>query len=662
MAAALRAGADRPGLLHVGGRGLQARVRTYKEINYTTHTHALISPPPLTPPHPAYAYYHSRVLVRLTVVEATGLPPLRDDGGGDANNDFAGLRKGPGAGRNSGVGDNGSGGGGGGSGGGKPSRLLPSVVLGQQAQKLAGVRAPPPSACTGGGSGGERAAAPAAAHPFVAVTLERPRPQVGLLVGHTNTEYGTQAPAFGRNSQPKTCPHGGKPREAFVAAGATKLLPAAAGGMVQQQPPAFLFYAPQVRTSNTERRGSHTHTPPRQANVDKTHLRFEVFHETPASSHTAQLAATGRALLDGRHAKPGPMADHPDASQDGEAWLPLLDKDGQPAGRLLMRVALFSVPSPSTTTAAATSSSSSCSNVSGPVDLLSFDSAPLPPPAPVTVKPPAPSMPTPAPAPAPPAAADVTAACYEWTRQAGFSGKPLRACDIFTGAAAAGGGGSDRAQLRYPLEWLKLHIDSLGTELGVLQAALRLWEQAAADGRGFRSSEHKVSPELQGVATNVHSQTFVLADLGPLLAGGLPPSALVGGDAPSSNNNGGSAAAASSSPRSPAGTDLLSGGLATDQQHPPPPATPASPSATATAAATKHRLHYYYDLISAGAPTAHALGFRAGGLMSHHAEMAALQREMLALDAQVQALVGAGAEGAFFLGGGCFVCVRVVEV
>lgn len=221
----------------------------------TPHTHARAYRP-----LPTYAYCYSRVLVRLTVVEATGLPPLRDDGGGDANNDFAALRKGPGAGRNSGVGDNGSGGGGGGgSGGGKPSRLLPSVGLAQQAQKLAGVRAPPPSATTGGGSGGERPAAPAAAHPFVAVTLERPRPQVGLLVGHTNTEYGTQAPVFGRNAQPKACPHGGKPREAFVAAGAAKLLPAAAGGMgqQQQQPPAFLFYAPQVRTSNTERRGSH---------------------------------------------------------------------------------------------------------------------------------------------------------------------------------------------------------------------------------------------------------------------------------------------------------------------------------------------------------------------------------------------------------------------
>lgn len=185
------------------------------------------------------------------MVEASGLPPLRNDVGGDANSDFAGLRKGPGAGQGDGVGRKG----GGVSGAGKTSKLLPSVVLAQQAQKLTGVRTPP--ACTGGGSGGEAAAA---AHPFVAVTLERARPQVGLLVGHTNTEYGTQAPVFGRNAQPKACPHGGKPREAFVAAGAAKLLPAAGGTgqqHQQQQQPAFLFYAPQVRTS-TQRKGSQT--------------------------------------------------------------------------------------------------------------------------------------------------------------------------------------------------------------------------------------------------------------------------------------------------------------------------------------------------------------------------------------------------------------------
>ncbi len=85
-----------------------------------------------------------------------------------------------------------------------------------------------------------------ASHPFVAVTLEKPRPQLGLLVGHTNTEYGTQAPVFGSNAHVKLCPHGGKPREAFAAVGATRLAPVGGDGAGAQQQ-AFLFYAAKVR-------------------------------------------------------------------------------------------------------------------------------------------------------------------------------------------------------------------------------------------------------------------------------------------------------------------------------------------------------------------------------------------------------------------------------
>lgn len=44
---------------------------------------------------------------------------------------------------------------------------------------------------------------------------------------------------------------------------------------------------------------------------------------------------------------------------------------------------------------------------------------------------------------------------------------------------------------------------------------------------------------------------------------------------------------------------------------------------------------FYYDIISTGAPTAHALGFRRGGLLEHEVELGQLQREMWALDEQL---------------------------
>lgn len=161
--------------------------------------------PRLTPP--VSFSLHSRILVRLTVVEASALPPLKDTQVQGASDDYAGL-KGTGT-------------------GGK--KILPSVNL-------------RPVGGGGGVSGGEKERV--ASHPFVAVTLERPRPLVGLLVGHTNTEYGTQAPVFGRNAQVKACPHGGKLREAFVPAGAARVVATGAGVAGQQ---AFLFYAPKVR-------------------------------------------------------------------------------------------------------------------------------------------------------------------------------------------------------------------------------------------------------------------------------------------------------------------------------------------------------------------------------------------------------------------------------
>lgn len=65
-------------------------------------------------------------------------------------------------------------------------------------------------------------------------------------------------------------------------------------------------------------------------------------------------------------------------------------------------------------------------------------------------------------------------------------------------------------QLRYPLDWLRAHIDWLGKEITELQEALRLWDEAVLQGSGFRSSADKTVKELQGVPTNVHSQVWRL--------------------------------------------------------------------------------------------------------------------------------------------------------
>jgi hypothetical protein len=46
----------------------------------------------------------------------------------------------------------------------------------------------------------------------------------------------------------------------------------------------------------------------------------------------------------------------------------------------------------------------------------------------------------------------------------------------------------------------------LQQQLTWLQSSLRLWETAASEGRGFRSSDLKVTPELQGVPINLHAQ------------------------------------------------------------------------------------------------------------------------------------------------------------
>ncbi len=465
----------------------------------------------------AEALQHGRVLVRLSVVEAKELPLLKEDAA--ATECYAGF----GAGK-------GKGGGGG---------------LAQKAQKLA--------ARSGNKAAQEKVNA-TPCHPFVAVTLDKPTPQeMGVLVGHTNTEYGTQAPVFGSGATVKLCPHG-RPREHFGAQGAARLRQPPHSGLQHPAPlPSFLFYAH------------------KEEDVDKASLRFEVFYETERAG-SAQFTASARLLLDSKYLKGGAMEDSPHATGDTEAWLPLLDKEGNAAGRLLVRVAIFASANASSSVVSPASAGAAAPDFLAPPLLEETEGPSAPPPLEV-----------------------IQRSCYEWMKQAGFSAKPPREGDVFDsnddGVAETP---TTKVQPRYPLEWIRRHMDSLTQELQVLQASLRLWEQAANDGRGFRSSEHKMTEELQGVPTNVHSQTFVVADL----------------------RGTGDDSAPSSSASSVGPVQDLLPGLST----------------TATTSSSATTKHFYYDLVSTGAPTAHALGFRRGGLLSHHMEMATLQKEMVALD------------------------------
>ncbi|GAB5033193.1 inositol bisphosphate 4- [Nannochloropsis oceanica] len=498
----------------------------------------------------AEALKHGRLLVRLSVVEAKDLPLLKGD---EPATDYAGL--------------------GGGAKGGKDRVKLPNVS--QRAQKLAAM---------GGNRAVQDKIKSLPCHPFVAISLEKPFPRVGQLIGHTNTEYGTRSPLFGSLVNSKLCPHSGRPREMFSAYGAARLYPQPYP-QPSSQAPAFLFYV---------------HG---KEEVNKASLCFEVFQEGGREGG-AVLSASAVLLLDGRYQKVGSMEESPQTSEDAEVWLPLLDKEGNPAGRLLVRVAIFASAGAADTAAAPPVMDDFDFGVGETVQ------------DPCVVQPPFET---------------IQRACYEWMKQAGFSGRPPREGDFFSVPSSSGtstyntsttssiNSTSDKIQLSYPLEWIQRHITSLAQELAVLQTSLRLWEEAANDGRGFRSSEHKMTKELQGVPTNVHSQTFSVTNMCSFTGSRFSP---IPAPCSSSSISSSSCSSSPSSSSTSAGSsivqELLSNiPITAPSQSPSPSFSPKI---------------FYYDVVSTGAPTAHALGFRGGGLLTHDLQLASLQKDILGLD------------------------------